>query len=337
MFELRTLKKILCALVLVILLSSGYAQNLVENGSFESISSCPEGLTSSGYSFYVTGIDTTHDFLRLADPWYCPTSGTSDLISLCATSSLVTVPDNIWGTALAQEGDNYIATILYHNHFDNWQEQELEVDYTEYAQAPLSEALLPGATYHFSMHYRWAENSKFAIDQLGMALTIGELTEGEEIDSSPLEIQPIITTLAGQVNDVPEWRELSGEFVADQPYDHITIGRFASTDDLEIQLMTTEVVSLNLRRAIYFMDNIILTFQDVVQSIGDHERDSWRVLPDGVDIQESGTLEIYDVLGRALFQREVLPGDFVLWPMNLQKGSVYVLRLGNSSERIVRL
>jgi len=60
------------------------AQNLVDNYSFEILTNCPSNYGGQGPT--------------IAPPWWAPTHGTPDIFNDCATSSLVDVPDNLWGT-----------------------------------------------------------------------------------------------------------------------------------------------------------------------------------------------------------------------------------------------
>ncbi len=292
---LRVLSRIyyLASITLTIALFPLHGQNLVPNPSFEVLEDCPAGLSSSGYASYITGVDTVNDFIRLAEPWFCPTSGTSDLIATCATNSLVAVPNNTWGSSFASDGDNYVALIVYQNLAESWEDEILSVDYTEYVQVMLNMPMIPGAAYQMSFFYRWAENSKFATDQLGMGLSVGSMNEGTSVNPNPLAIVPQVVTPLGEVNTSTEWQFYQDTFVADQPYDHLTIGRFGDYADLTVEQMSTAVFPSTKRRAVYFIDEIEITLiedcsieTEVLLKACENET---LMLPDSTTVSENGT------------------------------------------------
>lgn len=311
-----------------------YGQNLVPNPSFEVLESCPDALTGSGFASYQTGVDTIHDYIRLAEPWYCPTTGTSDMIATCATVNAVSVPNNIWGNALASDGENYIALIAYHNILEPWEEAELPTDYTEYVQVMLSEPMIPGEAYRLSFHYRWADDVKFAIDQLGMALTVGELTEGEISDPNPLDVDPQVVTPIGVVNNSAQWQFHLETIVAEEAYDHLTIGRFADFTELTIEQMTTEILPAAKRRAIYFIDEINIVPVGLV-GLHDAGRLDLELLPQGIRLGENGDLAIYDLSGKLISQESGRAGDFIRWPNSGSAAAVYVLLFNGEAMKVM--
>lgn len=262
------MKQLLVFIFLLVLSFSQNGQELVQNGSFENISACPNQLSSSGYYSFVSGNDTLHDFMRLADPWYCPTSGTSDLFNACATSILVGVPLNMFGSAEASEGDGYASIICYHNTADDWENNPIVFDYLEYIQAPLSDALIPGATYKASFKIRRASFCRYAIDQLGMAVHEGPIVADDSIYSNRLELNPVLLTPPNQVvSNSADWQLFESEFIPSAPVDHITIGRFEKPVNLEIEEMTTEIISMVLRRAVYYFDEISIELISIPSNI----------------------------------------------------------------------
>jgi OmpA-OmpF porin, OOP family len=70
--------------------SNCLSQNLVPNPSFETYSSCPEGISE----------------VDLAVPWINPTFGTSDFFHSCS-SNFVDVPYNFFGFQYAHTGEGY--------------------------------------------------------------------------------------------------------------------------------------------------------------------------------------------------------------------------------------
>lgn len=53
------------------------------------------------------------------------------------------------------------------------------------------------------------------------------------------------------------------------------------------------------------------------------------------EIDGSGTLEVYDILGRRLFIKEIQNPKFELRNSNFSAAGVYLLRLGDRTQKIV--
>ncbi|MCB0762675.1 MAG: hypothetical protein KDC12_14195 [Flavobacteriales bacterium] len=314
-----------------------HAQNLVPNGSFENPTDCPSGLSSSGYFLYTTGEDTLHDFVRLAQPWYCPTSGTSDYIHSCSTSNLVTMPSNMWGTSQAQEGEGYAALIAYHNIASDWENNVPEFDYVEYIQTPLEEPLIPGATYHASLWIRHGDNTRFACDNLGMAVHVGPVAFGDSIWAGNLELNPVLQSAPGvPFTTDSAWVEFSGNFEAQSAADYLTIGRWGKVINLTVEETTTEVLPVTLSRAVYYIDNVSIILVSEPVSVPDATLSGFTAYVAGNHLHFRnawGPLEIYSITGShiATYATGMKSGSLML---HLAPG-MYLVSDGGRMVRIV--
>lgn len=175
--------------------------NLVPNPSFES----NRGLPSEIGQF------------NLAHPWntYAPGNQPADYFNRSSSRPRTAVPVNFIGTQEARSGDAYAGILLYINSKD---------EYTEFIQVQLTEPLEAGRTYYAEMHVSLADNSRFAIDGLGMY--VGEraplLAQGGYAGYTPQVWNPAKEI----ISEKNEWVKISGTFAAKGGERVLTIGNF---------------------------------------------------------------------------------------------------------------
>ncbi len=200
--------------------------NLVLNPSFELIDDCP---------------DTLADF-ELANFW--TSNNEADLFNDCATGD-AGVPNNAQGQQAAFDGNGYAGIVVYSddgnaimlpndNEFLSGEIQPLEI----------------GQTYCVTYQVSLSDSSSYAIDEMSV------LFGNDPFDFDPfstdyepqLENQENITIL-----DAGEWTEISGQFVAEDSYDYLTIGNFeVNRDSFNITYLGGELVG----QAYYYIDQI---------------------------------------------------------------------------------
>lgn len=123
-----------------------FCQSYVQNGSFESIVSCPQFWSEKGEDFK-------------GEFWYSPTRSTPDLFSEC--SGQCNNKSNWIDANVKKSDDCYSGLIL----------KQKGRDYTEYLQTELLEALERGKFYKVRMKVYWAEKSRFGPVIPGVLLT----------------------------------------------------------------------------------------------------------------------------------------------------------------------
>lgn len=177
-----------------------HAVNLVPNPSFEAYSSCPD---------FLSEIDR-------AVPWDIPTTGgSSDYYNVCASGpSLVSVPNNSFGTQSPRTGDGYAGLIVRPIN-----------DYREYITVPLTTPLVASTTYTVEFWLSLVDLSNQAIDRMGAYLSVGPVGPVPGAPTLPYTPQvesPANTFLSDKVN----WMQVTGSYTAAGGESHITIGNF---------------------------------------------------------------------------------------------------------------
>ncbi|MCB0640094.1 MAG: hypothetical protein KDC44_00575 [Phaeodactylibacter sp.] len=140
---MKSLPSFLVILAVCVLSFPLAAQNLVPNPSFENNTGCP----------------FTGGQINLAVPWISPSTATPDYLNACSTISGLSTPGNFAGTETPLTGQAYAGMILYGPLISN---------YREYLQVQLSAPLVAGRCYEVSFNVSLAEDSDFAVDNLGL-------------------------------------------------------------------------------------------------------------------------------------------------------------------------
>lgn len=180
---------------------AAHAVNLVQNPSFETLSSCP---TSYGQTL-------------LATPWDTPNTGTSDVLNACAPVVFpsLNVPQNQLGFQAAFDGVGYAGIIPL----------SAAPDYREYVSAPLASPLLANVPYTVTFHVSLADSAMLAIDRLGAYFSVGPV--GPVPNYAALPFTPQVESAANVfLTNSTGWTAITGTFVAAGGESHITIGSF---------------------------------------------------------------------------------------------------------------
>lgn len=183
--------------------SVSFAQNLIPNPSFETITACPNNVTLTAN----------------ATPWINMNGhgGSADLFSTCATSTLVTVPVSYFGNQTAATGNNYVGLCL--------QYQGGLANFREYIQVQFTSPLIAGQCYTLSFKYSLADNFTLATDKLGVYLSNTSYTAGGGMNNVPLT--PTLQNPAGNfLNNKTAWVTLSFAYTAAGGEQFMVLGNF---------------------------------------------------------------------------------------------------------------
>ncbi len=195
-----------------------YAQNRIQNPSFETYSECPV---------------TLGNLEKDVKDWRTPTLGSTDYFNAC--SRAMGTPKNFNGEQPALFGTGYIG--LYMLAPDN---------YREYVQGSLHTTLKKGEPYTVSFYVSLAEGSDFAIKEFGIRFTefpvkveTKKVLSGKHLSKLGGGVSNLIEAdYSDFYNDEKEWTRISKEFVADGTENFILIGNFK--DDKRTQKYQTK-------------------------------------------------------------------------------------------------
>jgi len=199
--------------------------NLVPNWQFENYTLCPTGLDLAGN----------------AAPWYLPTTGTADYFNTCALpASFVSVPTNFVGDQMPYSGQGYVGAYAY----------SLVWDYREYLQVPLLSPLVGGTTYTVSFRVSLADNSGWAVANLGAHFSNGPLLAGND---APLNVVPQVANAATNLlASSNAWMLVQGSFTAAGGETHLTLGNFLADSNTTV----TPAGGFEAALSYYFFDDV---------------------------------------------------------------------------------
>ena len=183
-----------------------FAQNLVENPSFEDYADCPARLGN---------------FDADVDHWSIPTGGSTDYFNACSVA--MGTPDNFKGTQPADFGLGYSGLYVYAPN-----------DYREYLQATLSKSLVAGRKYQISFYVSLAERSEFAVKDFGVLFSKDKMQVPTKKDLSKKKLysQPgneynyMEIGYSNFYSDTQDWILVNTQFVAKGTERFMTIGNF---------------------------------------------------------------------------------------------------------------
>jgi OmpA-OmpF porin, OOP family len=217
----------------------GYGQNLVNNGSFEEYTGCPD---NAGV------LDYTLNWVRI--------QGTPEYFNSCATLPWVATPTNGLGYQVPYDGGQAYAGIILYADSDWFSPPEL---LREVIGVELTEALVPGLPVQVSFkaspaafgspgaRVRWTTNS------IGLKFTFAPLVALQEpipaTNDADIQLEAVLS-------DTAEWTLVTGTIVPDSAYDAIILGNFKS-DSLLIRNMIDSAGTYGIGYA--YIDDVIVT------------------------------------------------------------------------------
>ncbi len=223
------MKKITGLLALFVCTVTCYSQtNLVNNGSFETYSSCPTAFSQVDYA---TGWNKSFIWNANSGGWH------TEYMNSCNTGNWVGVPVNGWGTQSAYNGNGYIAQA------PSCPSQQ--ANYRENIYTQLNSPLQIGATYTVSYRITLADNCKYSCNNVCVQLGTDAVF--------PINNQALCAS--GNVSSKTTWTLVSLSFVADSSYTYLSLGNFF--DDAN----TTYILSYpssSLNNALFYVDSLQL-------------------------------------------------------------------------------
>jgi gliding motility-associated-like protein len=199
-------------------------QNLLGNGSFETMIACPND----------------HDQLAKAIDWIS-VLGSPDLMASCTSNPNISVPNNMSGTMQAYDGLNYahFGIIVFESSFG----------FSEMFSCKLLAPLQKGNRYCLKFQIALADSSAFAMNKIGIAFTEGLPPNQLLPYDLPRQFESPDSVL---LDNSAEWTTISGFFTADNNANYITIGQFNRKQNVNV----VRVRNSNNVFMTYYIDDI---------------------------------------------------------------------------------
>ena len=205
-------KKLLSTLLFLLFYNTSKLQNLIINGGFETIESCP----------------TIGGQISLAKGWYSPTVGTPDLLASCSTNIDFGVPNNRIGLFIdfrnPYEGKNFAGINTYLA--------------KEYMMTKLKQPLKPQKNYYLSMQVSFNLRYRLGLiytDGIGLALSDTNINKISTNNLEPLRLKIIIDNKGKTIRDTVNWTKLSGCYKAKGTEEYAVIGNFKTDAETIIE------------------------------------------------------------------------------------------------------
>jgi outer membrane protein OmpA-like peptidoglycan-associated protein len=213
------------------------AENLVSNGSFESIGAQPKKIGS----------------IESANGWTSPTGARADLFTSNKKVPDIDVPSNIYGSEQAQDGSNYAGIVTYsHNN---------KVPRT-YVTNKLEVPLQKGEKYCVQFYVSMAEASSYSSNQIGAHFS--KKVYASAAKESVIEKTHVMDE-DNRVFKAPfGWDKICGVFEAEGGEKYIMIGNFTSNENTKNERNKKSTTSkvVPIAAAYYYLDNISVTLVD---------------------------------------------------------------------------
>ncbi len=221
-------------------------QNLVPNGSFEILTSCPND----------DSLSTSQ--IELAQPWWnaCKLNNpnTPDVFNPC-NSGIYKVPNNFKGFEEAYSGDGYAG-------FGAWSGLN---GWTEHFEVKLTNTIKANAQYRFCFHLSLADYAgAYGLRKLRFSLTLDSLIGIDSAFFNPLinpfpsiNVLDLYETSSTTEVSYDNWVEVCTDFTLNQNANYLTIGTFIQTS------LNTDTFLINNEEPwalsnYYFIDDVSL-------------------------------------------------------------------------------
>jgi hypothetical protein len=226
-----------CVFTSVLDVSTFFAQNLLSNGQFETISQCP----------------TDQGQINNVLEWIKPTSGDADLYNTCSTFGYFSLPTN--GLGYQEDGFggvSYVGLYAY-----SIQDTNISKNVREYIQTQLISSLNTCSIYKVSFYVSLIDSSHYAVNSIGAFVGDSAIHRNDFYSFSYYEPQ-VCNPKTRMLADKENWSKIEGKFIANGGERYITIGNFDLDNELDT-LATNNNLNSTYAFAYYYIDNVSLT------------------------------------------------------------------------------
>ncbi|MCA0430477.1 MAG: T9SS type A sorting domain-containing protein [Bacteroidetes bacterium] len=316
-------KTIITYLFFVLTLKLIAQQNLVTNGGFENMISCPTG---AGEIQQVVGWNAFR--------------GSPDYFNSCASQgSGFSVPNTVIGFQNAASGNAYAG---FYSYFPSSGQPR------ECLGSALTSPLVIGTKYfvNFKVNLCQIDSlslSNCATDHIGTLFSTNQFSF-----SSPVSINNFAQVYSTSIiSDTVNWTTIKGSFIADSAYQYFSIGNFFD----DISTNKAYFFSSSTYAAYYFVDDICVStdsiFTETWTNIKEIKDNSLvRVYPNPckdiviVDLKEKFNvpliLTIYNSLGQVVYIKQSANEEQITLNLSGLPSGVFLLTLSNPNEHIFK-
>ncbi|MBK8845732.1 MAG: hypothetical protein IPO27_03865 [Bacteroidetes bacterium] len=202
----------LCMLLTVTI----YAQNLVLNPSFETLSPCPLGpgelINAQDWDDVNSGADST---------------SSPDLYAACSWQiGGVNSPNALLGYQPSRTGVAHAGIIPYEAIALFGCLSLGSSEYREYIRGTLLSTLQAGQSYEVSFYVSLANGAKFAVSDFGVYFSPTPIQQNFGTQPGVLQVAPQLTYTGGLLSDTAQWVKLQWNYVATGNENYFVIGNF---------------------------------------------------------------------------------------------------------------
>jgi OmpA-OmpF porin, OOP family len=222
-------------LILVTYYSLGQDNNLIENGSFESIKGKLKGLG---------GIENS-------EGWFSPSAAKADIFNNDTKIPEISTSGNKFGKEEPKNGDKYAGIVAF-SYGDKVQRS--------YISKEMKYPMQKGMKYCVSMYVSLAELSKYASNQLAFQFTNKALQQEKGAIIGPSHIlhleKKVISATYG-------WEKICGTYIAEGGEKFVTIGNFTNNEGTKNEKTgKTTYKGTPAIAAYYYIDDVNISLTD---------------------------------------------------------------------------
>jgi hypothetical protein len=237
------MQKSLFLLILFVLPSFSYSQNLVQNSSFEELSIEPCGITMTSAEFNSNMIS-----------WQCANLGTPDIFlttidSVCwnfQPNSIYPGPIGIKGPQLPHSGDAFVGIFAY---------TIPGLDQRDYIEIALESPMEIGSSYIIEFYVSLADSTEFSVNNVGAYLS-SESIYSPTTGVLDYEAQLIFPDF---IDDTENWVRIADTIVVEESFSYLSIGNFNDDDATSTQANPGSGTCVGCYGAYYYIDDVSVT------------------------------------------------------------------------------
>lgn len=232
-------------------INAGFSQEeLIINGSFEELNSCPR-MGADGYSG--STIELVKGWMNPVKPENFSLQPTPDIFHKCG-DSVYSVPKNGAGYQHPASGNGYAGLFLANN-FDNS---------GEFIQVRLDKPTVKGLRYRFAFKYVYGQCASYKINCINFLFTEAMIAIPDSahlysgnyfpgVDSNDvIEVDGLLN------NDTTEWVTRSVEFIAKSNARYLTIGNIKNRSEIIFERAWRTIYGVYTNSAYILLDDISL-------------------------------------------------------------------------------